>query len=336
MTMYQCKHCKHPVHDYTTKDINEWMHDAVVLFQDGTRLIGEFDTEHGHTVGKRETENDGVWLHKLCWETAGRPEFDSYETPSKRMDECAYGDEELWIITPTVTDEAERARLLATGIKAHEGRLFDQRASEMDNLIETDSEWQTDEHKQFPWRQMFQVHGRRDTVEIYNKLTRDCVPYDGTEDEADAECKRLFEAFLASDDYKALRDRRVELEAKWNVEHMEKLKKEGRFQVGYRPSKKGGDVLDGRRMGRSMFYVRDKLVYDEVAEFDFSEELAPKEYETDPDWEGEHASEAWLARVNAFRAETGRIRDEADAMAKSLNSDWADAGYPGKDWVAPV
>ena len=79
-----------------------------------------------------------------------------------------------------------------------------------------------------------------------------------------------------------------------------------------------------------MFYVSDKLAYEEVAEFDFSDEMAPKEYETDPKWEGEYASEAWAARVDGFRAETGRIRDLAEAEAKRLNQEWADAGYPGR------
>ena len=328
--MYQCKHCKHPVHDYTTEGINEWMQEAVVLLEDGTRLVGKFDSDHGHKVGERDTDSGGMWLHKVCWEAAGRPEFDLYEKPSKRMDELSYKDEELWIITPTVTGKKERECLLVAGIKAHEGRMFDQRACDLDDMIERDPRWQTEEQKELPWRQMFQVHGHGDKTQIYNRLNQEFVPYAGAEEDSDAECKRLFEEFLASDECKALQARRAELSAKWGAEHLEKLKEEGRYKVGYRPSRKGGDVLDGRQAARTMFYVTDRLNHDDVADFDFSEELAPKEYESDPKWEGEYASEEWALRVEAFREETGRIRGLADAECARLNQEWADAGYPGE------
>ena len=333
--MYQCKHCKHPVHDYITEGINDWMQEAMVLLEDGTRLVGQFDSDHGHKVGNRETDSGGMWLHKICWETAGRPEFDAYEKPSKRMDELSYKDEELWIITPTVTDEAERERLLATGIKAHEGRMFDRRACDLDDLIERDPRWQTEEQKEFPWRQMFQVHGHGDKTQIYNRLNQESVPYAGAEEDSDAECKRLFEEFLASDECKALQARRAELSAKWHAEQMEKFKKEGRFEVGYRPSKKGGDVMNGREMDRTMFYVKDKLTYDDVVAFDFSDELAPKEYESDPEFDGNQSAE-WEDRVEEFRTETGRIRALAYIECACLNAAWAEAGHPGEDWVLPV
>ena len=339
--MYQCKHCKRPVHDYTTEGINEWMKEAVVMMEDGTRLVGGFDSEHGHKVGDRESEPGGMWLHKVCWEAAGRPEFDAYENPSVRKDELAYGDEELWIVSPEITDEAERERVLAEGIAGHKQRMFDEKSRRVDDWVEQDPEWQSEQQRERPWEQRFQVYTRPkgDTaVQIYDALDDTGALYedfDGTEEEATAECKRRWAEWLLSDEFKALRARRKELEAQWKTEQMVKLKKEGRFDVGYRPSKKGGDMMNGRKMNRTMFYVKDKLTYDYVAEFDFSDELTPKEYETDPEFDGNNSAE-WEARVEEFRAETGRIRDLADNTCERLNAAWAEAGHPGEDWTIPL
>jgi hypothetical protein len=336
--MYQCKHCKRPVHDYTTKGINEWMQDAVVLMEDVSRLVGEFDSEHGHKVGNRETGSGGMWLHKVCWEAAGRPEFDAYERPSKRVDELSYKDEELWVVSPEITDKAERERVLAEGIAAHEQRLFDDKANRVDDWVEQDPEWETEQQRERPWEQRFQVltYPEQDnTVQIHDALDDTAVRYedfDGTEEEAETECKRRWNEWLLSDEFKALRARRKELEAQWEAKHMAELKEKGRFDVGYRPSKKGGDVMDGRKMGRTMFYVKDRLTYEDVIEFDFSDELAPKEYESDPAFDGNQSAE-WETRVEEFRAETGRIRALADTACARLNAAWAEAGYPGKDWV---
>jgi hypothetical protein len=330
---YQCKHCSRPVHDYTTEGINDWMSQAVVLLSDETRLVGELDTEHAHRVGGRKVEADGTkWLHKVCWEAAGRPEYDAYETPSKHLSEDGYIDRKtLWVITPEVTDPAEREQLLADGEAAYEARMFDRMACDLDNLIETNPEYMDEEEREFPYRQLFRVSAWSGNVGITDRLRNDYIDFDGTKEEAEAKCKELYEVFMASDQHAALVARRAELNAKWRAEHMAKLKEEGRYEVSYRPSRKGGDWINGKQCGRTMFYVKDKLEYDTVAEFDFSDEMAPKKYEA-PDsdeYDGNHSAE-WEARVEAFRAETGRIRDLADAECDRLNKEWAAAGYPGR------
>ena len=156
---YQCKHCERPVHDYTTESINEWMSMAVVLLPDETRLIGELDTEHAHKVGGREAEAEGTkWLHKVCWEDAGRPEYDAYESPSKRLSEDLFIERKsLWVITPEVDDPEEREQLLADGEAAYEARLFDQMATELDNRIETNPEYMEEDEREFPHLQLFRV-----------------------------------------------------------------------------------------------------------------------------------------------------------------------------------
>ena len=140
-----------------------------------------------------------------------------------------------------------------------------------------------------------------------------------------------YEEFMGSDLHNALVARRAELTAEWEARQMAKFKEEGRYEVSYRPSRKGGDWINGRQCGRSMFTVKDKLEYDTVAEFDFSDEMAPKKYEA-PDsdmYEGNHSAE-WEARVEEFGAETVRIRGLADAECDRLNKEWAAAGYPGR------
>jgi len=331
--MYQCKHCSRPVHDYTTEGINEWMSSAVVLLSDETRLVGELDTEQAHGVGGSKVEaEDAKWLHKVCWEDAARPEYDAYEGPSKRLDQDDFIERKsLWVITPEVDDPAERAQLLADGEVAYEARLFDRMATELDNLIETNPEYMSDEEREFPYRQLFRVSAWSGNVGITDRLRNDYDEFKGTKEEAEVECKRLYDEFMVSDKYAALVARREELNKNWEIERMAKLKEEGRYEVSYRPSRKGGDWMNGRQMGRTMFYVKDKLEYDTVAEFDFSEEMAPKKYETpeDNDYEGNHSAE-WEARVESFRGETDRIRGLADAECDRLNKEWADAGYPGR------
>jgi len=333
MTMYDCKHCNRPVHDYITKGINEWMQDAVALLPDGTRLVGALDTEHTHTVGGRDVDADNTkWLHKICWENAARPEYDAYESPSKhRSAGSPEKQKELWVITPEVKDPAERTRLLAEGIAAYNQREFDQLAIDADDMIERDPRYMTEEHREFPHRQMFQVHVWSEVTTIYNRLTRTDVEFDGTKEEAEAESKRLFEEFLASDECKALQARRKELTAEWQAKQLAKFKEEGRYKVSYRPSRKGGDTINGRQCGRTMYYVQDELEYETVAEFDYSEEMAPKVYEApdSEDYKGNHSAE-WEARVEEFRDEADRIRKLADAECARLNQEWAAAGYPGK------
>jgi hypothetical protein len=276
------------------------------------------------------------WLHRACWEMAGRPDAEAFEKPSKTISEEGYIQREsLWVITPDVTDEAERTQLLADGKVAHEKRVFDQMATELDNHIETNPEYMDEDEREFPYRQLFRVSAWSGNVTIIGRLRNDYHEFDGTPDEAEAECKRLYEEFMASDECKALKARRAELTAIWEAKQLAKFKEEGRYEVSRRPAK--GDTIktEGERDwtgSRSFFTVSDKLEYETIEEFDGPDKaLGRKTFIADEErTEKGYASKEWEVRLDAIHAAMDESRNMAQALADRLNQEWADAGYPGR------
>lgn len=79
---WNCKGCNHPAlsHMACTVELNDWMTQCVVLKENGTRIIGEYDG-YGRVNGY-DIYEDGepcLW-HLACWRMAGKPE---YSQPSK-------------------------------------------------------------------------------------------------------------------------------------------------------------------------------------------------------------------------------------------------------------
>lgn len=75
-----CPGCDHSIrHAGATNQTSRWMAQAVVLFENGDRISGEYDGygsvgEHGGdepVIGLGEEE---AW-HRACWMIAGKPEF---------------------------------------------------------------------------------------------------------------------------------------------------------------------------------------------------------------------------------------------------------------------
>jgi hypothetical protein len=139
---YKCKECGHPMlsHGAVDKGINEWMVEAVALTTDGSRMIGEYNG-YGRVVGGEDDEFDyefdyefddetAAWVHKACWESAGKPDYDHYGSGSDDAEDQGWffkdGDHDM--IDPRIKDEAERNKLLEEGIKARIQLRHNQRA----------------------------------------------------------------------------------------------------------------------------------------------------------------------------------------------------------------
>jgi len=113
-----CKHCNRPIQDTnsTWKGLNEWMSSAVVLTEDGSRLIGEYDG-YGRVGGNDTVDSGangaGVWVHKACWAQAGKPEFEDYDGPSAGTQHSGYDEADLLPEPGTDVDQAAWDEALA-------------------------------------------------------------------------------------------------------------------------------------------------------------------------------------------------------------------------------
>lgn len=130
---YKCKHCSHSIlHTGSTDEgINDWMQHAVILGENGSRLIvdefsgyvGEYDEKVGGDLG------ENVWVHQACWEMAGKPEFSDYDGPSQYApDQGHFFSTEHDMIDPRIEDPQLREELLREGQKRREQARFDVRA----------------------------------------------------------------------------------------------------------------------------------------------------------------------------------------------------------------
>ena len=137
---YKCKECGHPMlsHGAVDKGINEWMNEAVVLTTDGSHIIGEYDG-YGRVVGGEDDEFEDefddesvAWVHKACWEIAGKPGYGHYGSNSEDAEDQGWffkdGDHDM--IDPRIKDEAERNKLLEEGIEARSQLRHSQKAAE--------------------------------------------------------------------------------------------------------------------------------------------------------------------------------------------------------------
>jgi hypothetical protein len=307
---YLCKHCDKGIVDVsaTDKGINEWMAHVVMMTKNGSRMV---EPEFGGYSGHYERFCEGaVWVHNACWEVAGKPEFDAYEGPSGHDPEQGSGSYcgSLDIIDPRITDEAERARLLAEGIEARTQRRFNTNARIVDDWTDQeDSDYHREKHNGEMFRQRWSYFetGEYDddhnvtrpkdgtmwhvSDKLDNELPEEDRRFDGTEDELKAHLTARWNAFLESDEHAAYLVHREGEVAKYRAEELEKYKTEGRFQTTYGPKrdKEGKEIWP-------VHQVQDKL-----------------RYKTDGEW---------------FHGDGAKTR--CAAKAKTLNKAWAAAGYP--------
>jgi hypothetical protein len=162
---YLCAHCGRPVisEDAVDPGINEWMAEVVMMDDGGSRQVV---LEYSGYAGQYEefALNGSVWVHKACWEMAGKPEFEAYEGPSDYDPGQGFGGKECLVIDPRITDEAERARLLEAGMKVREQRQYDCAATTVGHWFAEREypPWDND-----PWKQRysyFEGHAPEDYV----------------------------------------------------------------------------------------------------------------------------------------------------------------------------
>lgn len=410
---YECKSCGHSILSSYSADpeINEWMTEVVVLSDNGSRVIGEYggygDIGGGSSDGGMG--GDAVWLHKACWEVAGKPEYDHFRKlttesrlsrrPDRKVftvvthsadDESAVlvskddeqvsvtkvaeglyvtgervvfetivgsksaGDQGYFfgrehdLIDPRITDEDERARLLAEGIELREKRWYDGRARKVAEWLDpNERRWHDEAKQKEPWRHRYSyfetcVYDENDEVvkdedgrgikDGTNWYVSDEIESDeddeatrkfkGTEDELKAELAARWAAFVESDEAKAYVARRTEIRDEARREHMETLKQEGRYEVSYSSAKGDTVVKEGDRDwtgNRSVYEVRDKMTYKTVVVFDGPNKALGRQT-----FEGKYPED----RIEAMRASQRESADLAKAEAKRLNKEWAADGYP--------
>lgn len=125
---YLCKECGHPLlcRQATSKGINEWMTNAVVLTPHGAVIQGDYDG-YGQ-VGRWDDDfSYAVCLHTACWEKAGKPGFAHYGGPSDGAPDQGwfFEDGAHDMIDPRITEGREV--LLAAGVKQQEQDRYDGR-----------------------------------------------------------------------------------------------------------------------------------------------------------------------------------------------------------------
>lgn len=332
---FLCKECGHPLLcvQATDKGINDWMTQAVALTPRGGRVIGEYDG-YGRVADCEDPDNTAC-LHEACWEVAGKPEWSHYGSVSEHAPDQGFffDDGAHDLIDPRIKEGRED--LLKKGVEARTKRRFDAQARDVYEWI-NDREYDDKE----PWEHRFsygrcykdgkKLEGKFYMTDSFGLLD---LPdnFDGTGDEVRSVLAKHWDEFTKSDYCEKLLARAVELREESKRKHLEGLKAKGRYEVGYGVSRTGGDTVDGRKMGCSMFYVCDKMTYENVVEFDYGG--TPREFVGDPDYPGNHSPE-WEARVEENRADGRARRDRADAEAARLNAEWAAKGYPAEGLLA--
>lgn len=359
---YLCNHCDKGIVDASGTDegINEWMAHVVMLSDNGSRMIEE---KYGGYEGEYEqfSMSDSVWVHFACWEVAGKPEFEAYDGPSKHDPDqgCGSFRGSHDIIDPRITDEDERARLLAEGIAGRTKRQFDHHACEVRDWMQMmESSYIEEEYKEHPWKRRWDCYEtyphtpegvfirglEKDGTwwHISDQLDNELPDVEsilrGTEEEVLAEMAHRWARFLESDEHAAYMARAKELSDAHYREELEKYKATGRYEVSYCPPRSGRDTVkkEGERdwhSGRTMYTVEDRLTYKRVATMDKPlKALGSKTFVADPDYDGNQSAE-WEARMEVVRAATHESHRLAEEKAQELNDKWARDGYPPpKKW----
>jgi len=84
---WQCKRCDSSIiSPYAMSEVNKWENDAVVILENGTLIIGEYDG-----YGRMEVAQDVIefyngsekltMYHKACWDVLGQPSAYAGESP---------------------------------------------------------------------------------------------------------------------------------------------------------------------------------------------------------------------------------------------------------------
>jgi hypothetical protein len=315
---YQCKRCNHGILDANATDegINEWMAEVVILNPNGRMTV---DTEYTGYSGDYERFDgpNAVWLHKACWELAGRPDADAFDGGSNSDEHQGAGGPHAHVIDPRVKDEDERARLLAVGLEKRNARIYAQNARDVHEWMDKrERKYHVEKHGGEMWRLRWDISPtfkRGDdgepllsdpnkpwsyiddpnACEIRDNLNREADPerFEGTEEECKKHLAARWAAFLESDECKAyLAHREAEI-AKHKAEEIEKMKTEGRFRTSYSP--------DHDHRGDTVFYVMDEFQYGSDTERFSTHDHSRKE-----------------------------ASGKAKAKAAMLNEAWAAAGFP--------
>lgn len=301
MFSYLCKECRHPLlsKGATNPGINDWMCRAVILTNRGETFIGEYDG-YGRAGGEDDLEYHAC-LHEACWEKAGKPNFADYGSPSDHAPDQGWffddGDHDL--IDPRITEG--RDELLKAGIEARVRARFDEKARLLRELI-TPSKY----NPETPAKKRFSLMGRYEDGELVeggwtigdrlDLLSEDEHYDDGEEAEVWARLEARFQADLESPEGKALLARGIEIRDEGRRAYLENVRSTGRYVVGYCPSRHP----DLQRGHVTKFYVRDEMMFKDVAVFDYTGEA------------DDHKD-----RMNKAVAEAAR-----------LNAAWVAEGYP--------
>ena len=320
---YNCKHCDHAIlsQGATDKGINEWMVHAVILAKNGSRLIVDFDGYSGHVEEDSSFSYGGtVWVHQACWEIAGKPEFDAYDGASRSAEDQGWFFEDGThdLIDPRITDEDERACLLAKGVERRTQIRYDQRARTVSDLLDPNEAECRDEGTPV-WHERFTLHNgflRDEAGEIIREEgghmalhdetkweigdvlnPNEDLMFQGTEKECHAHLNGLWAQFFDSDECAAYLARHEEVCQAARAEELEQFKKEGRYQTSYR-SRQVPDE-EGVQKYLTLYYVNDMMTFAHV--------------ENEDCFTGDGAAK------------------KAKAEAQRLNEEWAVAGYPEED-----
>lgn len=253
----------------TDTGINNWMSQAVALTPDGQRLLGEYDGYGRIGEVGNEDQIEAAYLHRACWEVAGKPDFEAYGTPS------GYAADQGWFFDEGAHDLIDprlkngREELLRAGIEARAKRRYDTKARQVRDWLSPDGlkEGQGRFHFYPRYEDGKRTGGQWYLTDSFGEMFNgEDAYFTGTEDEGSARCEKLWADFIGTDVGKALIARGQELEEESRKAYMERLKKEGRYEASYCPSKAAR--LAGLNGFHEMWYVLDKLTYEHVADFD--------------------------------------------------------------------
>ena len=303
------------------------------------------DAEQAVLVSK---EDEQVTVNKVAeglYTTEDREVFEVAAGSDSAGDQGYFFGKEHDVIDPRITDEAERARLLAEGIEKREARWYDGRARKVAEWLDpSECRWHAEDKKKEPWRHRFSyfetcVHDENDKIvegddgrgfkDGTNWYVTDEISTDeddegtfkGTEEELKADLVRRWGEFVESDEAKAYIARRKEITDAARAEMVAELREKGRFEVSYGPAK--GDTVEkeGERDwtgSRSIHTVHDRLLYEEIVKFDGPDKaLGVKTFQ------GKYPED----RIEEMRASGRESRRLAEDECQRLNDQWARDGY---------
>jgi hypothetical protein len=245
---FKCKHCGRDILDTqsTWKGLNEWMSSTVVLTEDGSRLMGEYDG-YGR-VGDADSDSaitgGAVWAHKACWREAGKPEFEDYDGPSSGSQHSGYDDGDL-------IPEPGKPVSQVAWVEALEARKAAIRATHVRNVMEASRNGR----RFYVWHYTGEYQSDPENPKPAGWVVSDNMMSPGadslpstygleSEEIAKAEAQRRTAVFEASDEFAAIK---AEHEASLKVqvaEYEAELKEKGRERYeAYKYSDEKGWVV---------------------------------------------------------------------------------------------